>query len=219
MTSLFVKPTTVQKKEYCLIGLNKFNLEVGKVLVNDGHKVTVIDNDDKKINDYGDNFNYSIVCDATSLKEIKQVGLNVFDYVVVGITDISTSIAIVANLKELNIQNILCKAKNESHKRILKFLGIKTTYIPEEEIALKISYKLVHDLNVSSLSINSDNMDTLLLRINLTNEKLYKKRIQDFEFVKNSTIISIKRKTGQIVFPVRGTDILLEEDLILFLRA
>lgn len=212
------KGSSSEKKEYCLIGLNKFNLEVGKVLMNDGHKVTVLDFDSKRINNYGDRFSYAVVCDVTNIKELSAVGMDSFDYVVVGITDIGTSVIAVTNLKELGINenNIMCKAKDDSHKRILKFLNVNTSYIPEEEVASKVSYKLIHGLNVDVFSINKDDKDTLLIKIPLKNEELYGKMIKDVEFIKSlsSIVISLKRANGSIVTPVSGTDVLQEGDTV-----
>lgn len=207
-----------EKKEYCLIGLNKFNLEVGKFLMNDGHKVTVLDFDSKRINNYGDRFSYAVVCDVTNIKELATVGMDSFDYVVVGITDIGTSVIAVTNLRELGVNenNILCKAKDDSHKRILKFLKITTSYIPEEEVASKVSYKLIHGLNVDVFSISQENKDTLFMQIPLENEDLYGKMIKDVEFIKNlsSIVISLKRSNGTIVTPVGGKDVLQQGDTI-----
>ncbi|XP_032746467.1 uncharacterized protein MG323-like [Rattus rattus] len=207
---------STQKREYCLIGLSKFNLAVGKILMRDGHQVTAVDIDEKKVNQYGDMFTYTVVCDATNIKALESVDMKHFDYVVLGVSEVGSSILIAANLKELDIQNILCKAKDESHKRILKFLGITNTYIPEEEIAPKVSYKLIHDLNVDAFTTMQNDADTICLKVPLNNSSFLNKQIKDVDFIKKSAIIliSITRADGKIVSPVNGKDEFMKGDVI-----
>lgn len=203
------------QKEYCLIGLNKFNLEVGKILSREGHKITVLDFDPKKINIHGENFDYAIVCDCTNLKELSEIGVDSFDYVVLGITDMGASVTIAANLRELGVVNILCKAKDETHRRILQFLGIPIAYIPEEEISTKVAYKVIHDLSVDAFSVNSEK-DALFIKIEIGNPEMWEKKVSDIHYLKSvsGTIISIKRKDGTAIVPVNGADIIKKGDTI-----
>ncbi|WP_216082848.1 potassium channel family protein [Candidatus Mycoplasma haematohominis] len=204
------------QKEYCLIGLNKFNLEVGKILTREGHKVTVLDFDKKKIDTYGENFDYAIVCDATNLKELSDIGMESFDYVVLGITDMGTSVITATNLRELGVSNILCKAKDETHRRILQLLGVPITYIPEVEISTKVAYKIIHDLNVDVFSVDSGSKDTLFIKLPVGNKSILGKQISDIDYLRSTTttIISIKRKDGSVIVPVNGTNVFKEGDIV-----
>lgn len=203
-------------KEYCLIGLNKFNYEIGLVLVAEGHKVTVLDSDPKVINEFGPEFSYAIVCDCRNIKELEDVGVQFFDYVILGITNMETSVIAAANLKKLKVNNILCKAKSETHRRILNMLGISIAFIPEEEIALKIAYKAMYDLNVELFTFDKEIRDTLLIRVPVLNRTLWNRKVAEIAFLRtiSATLISIKKKDGHVIVPVSGEHMIDVGDIV-----
>ncbi|AFN65212.1 Trk system potassium uptake protein, TrkA [Mycoplasma wenyonii str. Massachusetts] len=209
-----------QRKDYCLIGLSKFNLEIGKILIQEDQSVTVIDSDPDAIDSWGPEFTNSINCDARDIRNLQDVGIADFDYVIVGIKDIEKSITICSNLKELEVGRILARAKDEVHKRILKLLGISYSIIPELYVVENLAYHTIFDLEVERLPCNKEEFqesDLFCARLPVYNQNLWGKPISSMIFLKenNSLILSIKRqKGGETIIPVSESDKLERSDTI-----
>ncbi|AEG72369.1 potassium uptake protein, TrkA family [Mycoplasma haemofelis str. Langford 1] len=214
--SLFNFKSGKPYKEYCLIGLNKFNYEIGLILLKEGHKVTVLEKDPKIINEYGKDFDHVISCDCTNINELAEIGVEYFDYVILGITSMRESVIIATNLKELRVGNILCKAKDSMHRKILNALGIKIAFVLEEEVAVKVAYKAMYDLNVELFSFDKDNMDTFVIRLPVLNKTLWARKINEIAALKtlSATIVSIKKRDGEIKVPVNGENMIDVGDLL-----
>ena len=65
-------------------------------------------------------------------------------YVVVAISKIEDSILTCVNLKDLGVKNIIAKAQNKTHSRVLRSLGIVNTVIPEELTAQNIATRIIN---------------------------------------------------------------------------
>ncbi|PYC99625.1 TrkA family potassium uptake protein [Microbacterium esteraromaticum] len=208
-----------QRKDYCLIGLSRFNLEIGRILIQEDQGVTVIDNDSNAIDIWGPEFTNSINCDATSIKDLEDVGIQDFDCVIIGIENIEKSITICSNLKELEVGRIVAKAKDEVHKRILKLLGISYSIVPELYVVENIAYQILFDLEVGRLP-NFQGNDFFFVRLPVYNSHLWGQEIGSLLFLKenNSVIVSVKRqKGGETIIPVSSTDKLERSDIVLLI--
>ncbi|AHC39910.1 potassium transporter TrkA [Mycoplasma ovis str. Michigan] len=209
-----------QKKDYCLIGLSKFNLEIGRILIKEDQSVTVIDNDTNVIDSWGPEFVNSISCDATDIRDLEDVGIKDFDYVIVGIDDMRTSIIICSNLKELKVGRILAKAKDELHKRILKLLGVSYSIIPELYVVENLAYQTIFDLEVERLPCNKEEFqesDFFCARLPVYNPHLWGRPVGSMIFLREnkSVIVSIKRqKGGETIIPVAISDKLERSDTV-----
>lgn len=212
----FKKNKETVKKEYCLIGLSKFGYCVAQVLKNEKQQVTVVDKNKDTIDTLGGEFKHAAVCDATNLKKLEELGLYHFDCVVVGVQNIEKSITICSNLKELKVKKIMAITKNVIHQKILRNMGIPITVIPEIEVAEKMAYQIMFDLNIELFSFDSVVKNVFIIRVPAFNQELWEKNISELTFLKNlsATIISIKRNNGDIIVPVSGNDQIKRNDKV-----
>ncbi|MBU3830646.1 MAG: TrkA family potassium uptake protein [Candidatus Ureaplasma intestinipullorum] len=204
----------MQKKEFCIIGVEGFTLQVANALRTAGFKVVLIDSDEDKIQALSNQFEYVFKADATNINALEEVNISEFSQVIVGVSSMEDSILIISNLRQLKVKNIVAKVRNEVQKRILNILTDRNIKIiwPEELVAEMTSFRLVHDID---LNISMFDEDVAIIKIPVQNPKLYQVEIKDFELKSQflTNIIMIERGS-EIIFPVRSSTKLLSDDII-----
>lgn len=204
----------MQKREYCIIGIDGFSLELARNLQENNAKVILIDMDEDKVDSLSSEFPYVYQLDATNINALENIGIDQFDIVVVGVSTMEDSILIVSNLRKLQVQEIVAKVKNDVQKKILTSLGgdnIKIVW-PDETVAGILSFRLLNDID---LSISKDDKGISIIKLPVKNPKLFGNQISKFEIKSEylTNIIMIKRE-DEVIFPVRSTTEIIKDDLI-----
>ena len=87
---------------------------------------------------------HAVVGDAQDKSVLRALGAADFDCAVVAIgDDLAASVLTVMNLQELGVKQIVCKAHDETHRRVLERLGVDRVLIPEQEHAQRVARSLV----------------------------------------------------------------------------
>ena len=127
-------------KHFAVIGLGNFGFHAAKALFEDGNEVVAIDEDKTRVQTVDPHSTKAIVLNATDKEALKSLGLENMDGVIVSTgTKISTSILICLYLQEIGVKNILAKAQDEDHGKILKRVGATEIIHPERDMALRLS--------------------------------------------------------------------------------
>jgi trk system potassium uptake protein TrkA len=130
-------------KKFAVIGLGNFGFHAAKALYEDGNEVVAIDSDKNRVHAIDPYSSEAIVLNATDKEALKALGLDTMDGVIVSTgTKISTSILICLHLQEMGVKNILAKALDEDHGKILKRVGAREIIHPERDMAIRISRSL-----------------------------------------------------------------------------
>jgi trk system potassium uptake protein TrkA len=145
----------MKRNDYCIIGLGRFGNEVALQLHKMGKSIMVIDKDKDTIQKASKVYDLAIICDATDINSLSEAGIGIMVPVIGAIDDIEDSIMVCANLRELGHKDIVAKANNQIHKRILKTMGIARVVIPEMEIADKVAFQSLFNVGVDITSIGS----------------------------------------------------------------
>ncbi|WP_033160072.1 potassium channel family protein [Mycoplasmoides alvi] len=200
------------KSEFCVIGLGRFGMQVAKSLVASNHNVILIDNDEEKVNLASKEFEYVFKADATDLNTLEEINLAEVNTIIVSVSNIESSIMISANLKELKIKNIVARAKNLIHKRVLNTIGVREAIIPEEVVANNIALKVIHKTQADIFSLNKS---ISIVKTNVSNPNLFEKKLSDINIrlYAGANVISIQRQ-DQLIFPVDADTILMQADSI-----
>lgn len=133
-------------KTFAVIGLGRFGKAVAGQLFNMGYEVLALDTEMDNINMIADHVTSAVCGDAKEESVLKSVGIRNYDCVVVAIGDnITDSILITLTLKEMGIKQIVCKARDIQHKKVLKKVGADTVIIPEQETGIKTAINLVSE--------------------------------------------------------------------------
>jgi trk system potassium uptake protein len=130
-------------KRFAVIGLGNFGFHAAKALYEDGNEVVAIDTDKARVHAIDPYSTEAIVLDASDKEAITALGLENMDGVIISTgTKISTSLLICLHLQEIGVKNILAKAIDEDHGKILRRVGAREIIHPERDMAIRISRSL-----------------------------------------------------------------------------
>ncbi|MCC8161061.1 MAG: TrkA family potassium uptake protein [Oscillospiraceae bacterium] len=131
-------------KTFAVIGLGRFGTAVAAQLFNMGYEVLAVDKNMDKVNVISDNVTKAVCGDAREESVLKAVGIRNYDCAVVAIgDDLADSVLITLALKEMGVGQIICKARDNRHKKVLKKIGADNVIIPEQEAGIKTAVSLV----------------------------------------------------------------------------
>jgi trk system potassium uptake protein TrkA len=86
---------------------------------------------------------HAVVGDAQDKEVLRALGVRDFDCAIVAIgSNLAASVLTVMNLQELEVPCIICKAHDETHRRVLEKLGVDRVVIPECEFGGKLARSL-----------------------------------------------------------------------------
>lgn len=126
-----------------VIGLGRFGLEVAAELCKQGCEVLAIDTGSEAVALVADAVTHAVVADGQDKEVLRTLGVGQMDCAVVAIgSDLAASVLVTMNLKELGVPQIICKAHDRTHRRVLEKLGADRVLIPEQDQAVRLARSL-----------------------------------------------------------------------------
>ena len=130
-------------KSYIVIGLGLFGSSLAKNLCKLGAEVLAMDIHSELVQQIANDVTHAVVGDGQDKEVLKALGVRNFDCAIIAIgEDLAASVLTTMNLKELGVPYIFCKARNETHRRVLEKLGVDRVVIPEQEHAQRLARTL-----------------------------------------------------------------------------
>lgn len=127
-------------KSYIVIGLGRFGSALARELCNLGAEVLALDAKPDLVQKVANDVTQAVVGDAQDKEVLKTLGVRNLDGAVIAIgNDLAASVLVAMNLKELGVPNVVCKAYDETHRKVLKKLGVDHVVIPEKEYAERLA--------------------------------------------------------------------------------
>lgn len=134
-----------QNKQFAIIGLGRFGLEIAKFLAEKGCEVLVIDKNKEKVEKIEPFVSQALILDATDEEALKEAGIQDFETVIVSVgSNISSSISIALFLKDLGIRRIIAKAIDANHIKALEKIGCDKVILVEQEAAHRLGESLIY---------------------------------------------------------------------------
>ena len=144
-------------KSFVVIGLGRFGTRIAEKLYDMNSEVLAVDIDNEKVQQIADDVTQAVSGDARDIDVLRALGVRNCDCAIVSIaSDLSSSIFITMNLKELDVPYIVAKAQSPMHKRILEKLGANSVIIPEQEMADRVAHKLVEPNILDFIEISEE---------------------------------------------------------------
>jgi trk system potassium uptake protein TrkA len=144
-------------KRVVVIGLGIFGFNIAKDLYENGIEVIAIDKNKEIIQKIKDFSTKAILADGTDKEVIESIGIQGDDIVIISFgEDLAASTLITLHLKEMKIKNIIVKAPNEDHKRVLEKVGATQVIIPEREMADKVAKNLISPNVLDYIPLSED---------------------------------------------------------------
>ena len=130
-------------KSYIVIGLGLFGAEAARKLCEQGCEVLAMDVRSDLVQQVAGDVTHAVVGDGQDKGVLKALGAGDFDCAIIAIgDDLAASVLTTMNLKELGVPYVVCKAHDETHRRVLEKLGVDRVVIPECEFAGKLARSL-----------------------------------------------------------------------------
>lgn len=127
-------------KNIAVIGLSSFGYYLCKSLNKLGFNILAIDIKEELVNQAKPFVRKAVIGDAKDKNFLMKLGISDFDIVIVSVGNkIDVSILITLYLKELGIEEIIAKAVNEDHVKILDRIGATRIIFPERDMAERMS--------------------------------------------------------------------------------
>ena len=135
-------------KTYLVIGLGRFGSALARQLCALGAEVLAMDVRSDLVQQVANDVTHAVVGDAQDKEVLRALGARNFDCAIIAIgDDLAASVLVTMNLKELEVPYIVCKAHDETPRKVLEKLGVDRVVIPEQEHAQRLGRSL-HSHNV-----------------------------------------------------------------------
>lgn len=143
------------EKSFAVIGLGKFGRSVAIELANTGADVLAVDIDKERVHSVANFVTCAVAIDVRDTEALDTLGLSNMDAVVVAITE-KLDISILATIyaKDAGVKAVVCKAQDETHKKILEKLGADQTIMPEHETGIRLARKLSNRRVINFMEIS-----------------------------------------------------------------
>jgi len=202
-------------KQFIVLGLGRFGSAVATTLVELGHEVLGVDNDEERVNELKDKITQAVQADITEERALKELGVNNFDTAIVGIGgDLETSILVAMMLKEMGLKYIIAKAQNNLHAKVLEKIGVDKIVFPERDMGRRIANNLVTpnikdyielepDYSIIEIEALPEFVDKTLSQLDLQNKY-------------GINVLAIKRGNSFNISP-RVKDIIKKDDFLIII--
>ena len=131
------------KEQVLVIGLGQFGMSLARTLNEKGFQVIAVDVDQKLVNEAA-NFATDAIClNANDELSLSKLSPKDRDLVICSIGSKEPSILAVALLKQMGCENIIARASEPIHARILKAIGAKQVINPEQEYGKRLANRIL----------------------------------------------------------------------------
>ena len=144
-------------KSYVVIGLGRFGSAIARQLCQLGAEVLAMDVHPDLVQQVANDVTHAVVGDARDKEILRALGVREMDCAVIAIGEnLATSVLTVMNLKELGVPYVVCKAHDETHRRVLEKLGVDRVVIPEQEHAQRLGRSLFSHNVLDYIELSQD---------------------------------------------------------------
>jgi trk system potassium uptake protein TrkA len=202
------------KQSFAVIGLGRFGGSICQTLVESGQEVLAIDNNEDRVNEYMAIATHAVVANAQDETTLRSLGIRNFDHVIVAIgEDIQASILVTLMVKEMGVPDIVAKAVNEYHARVLQKIGANRVVHPERDMGIRLAHNLVLSNIIDYIELSDD---FSLVEVHVSNHKFFGKTLNQLDFRKRFglNVVAIKKAAGNVVVSPEATELVEERDIL-----
>lgn len=202
----------MSKTVYFVIGLGRFGSEFCARLAELNQYVVAIDKDKSKVEAIAPVVSYAACLDASDLDALREVGINQADVAVVGIGEsIESSVLCCASLSEFGVPQIIARAQNNLHARVLSRVGATQVVFPERDLGRRLAEQVSNQWLAGFFPLGDKHAVAPLAPL----PEMVGKPLVDLDFRNRYrvTLLLVKRGDEEL-FP--GPDTVLTEDDLLY---
>lgn len=168
------------KESYAVIGIGQFGASICDALVAAGQEVLAIDTNPEVVNELAGTVMRAVIADAQDEEALRELDIGRFDHVYISIgKNIEASIMATLIAKDLGAGDVICRAENVNHARVLERIGADLVVRPEHDLAKRLVFQ---QLNPSMVDYVTLSRETTLAEIDINNPKFYGKTLDELDF-------------------------------------
>ncbi len=131
-------------KQFIVVGLGRFGRGVATTLATKGYDVLAIDVDEELVQEASKVVTHSVQADATNEAALDTLGVEEFDIAIVAIgSNVHANILATLILKELGVANVVAKAQDVLHGKLLAKIGADKVVYPERDMGARVANNLI----------------------------------------------------------------------------
>jgi len=215
-------------KQFVVIGLGRFGSSVARSLSQKKFDVLAIDQNEERVKEMEGMVSQAVVMDATDKRGLTELGIVDFDTAIVSMGEsVENSIMITLVLKELGVKQVVVKAQNDLHSKILKKVGADRIIFPEREMGERLAESLASPKILDYIELSKTHGIIELV----APKKLCGKSLGEVKFREKYkvSVIAVKRKVPftkadgttdfkeEIIIAPGGQDEIISGDLLVLL--
>lgn len=199
-------------KDFAVIGLGRFGSSVARSLHSLGRSVLGVDKDEAIVNAASEFTTKAVQCDATDEQSLRALGLRNVDVVVVALGDLQASILVTLFLKEIGVHNVIAKAANEHHGKVLTKIGADRVVFPEQEMGKRVAHNLASSTILDLIELSPQYSIVELA----AGKRLVGRNLQELDLRNRYgiNVIGIRRGKDVNLMPKRD-DVILHGDVLI----
>lgn len=203
-----------KRESYAVIGLGQFGSSICDALVQAGQEVLAIDSNEEVINEYADSVMRAVIADAQDEDALRDLDIGSFDHVYVSIgKNVEASIMVTLIAKELGAKDVICRAENANHARVLEKIGADQVVRPEHDLAKRLVFQ---QLNPGVIDYVQLSKKVTLAEVNINNPKFFGKTLDELDFRNrfNVNVIIIVNADDEVNQMPQASDVIKPHDKI-----
>lgn len=182
-----------------IMGAGRVGLSLANLLIENGHDITVIDNDETLCSDAASELDALVICgDGTSSKLLQAANIQDADFFVATTGQDESNLLSCVLVKQHGVPNIIARVSNPEHEEAFLEVGIDNVISPERTAAQYLE-KVITKPNVADLVTKGEG-DAEFLDFTITNKKIVGKQMMDVSPDKNFIIIATY-EDGNLIIP------------------
>jgi trk system potassium uptake protein len=144
-------------KQYIVIGCGRFGSSVATTMHLLGHQVMAIDKNEDAVQAISEKVTHAAIVDVTDEQALRALGMGNFDVAIIAIgSDIRASIMATLIAKEMGVEQIVCKAKDELQAKVLYKIGADRVVFPERDMGVRVAHNLVSNNILDHIELDPD---------------------------------------------------------------
>ena len=189
------------RDEFAVIGLGRFGSSLARTLVSRGASVLGIDRSPEPVQELADELTQTVVLDATNETALREVDITAFGTVIVAIgSNFEANLLTTVALRELGVNNIICKAQNLRQRDILLKVGANRVVLPEYEAGYRLALELTIPGMLGQIDLGPGyTISEIKTPLRIANQPLNR---SDFAN-RNLNVLAVKRGDHLIVSPAQ----------------
>lgn len=132
-----------QKEQFIVLGLGRFGASVARSLYEMGYEVMAVDSDEGLVQNAAPYATQAVQADATDEDALQALGIQNYDVAVVAIGNVRDSVLITVLCKEAGIPQVVAKATDDLHAKVLRKVGADRVVFPERDMGMRVAKSLV----------------------------------------------------------------------------